>query len=103
MRTLPVALKEELRKTEAKFEKRSTIAQRPFERLPKSYVFVRERDNPYPHDAFADGLPISKVQRQTEIEDQYYQLQHMRQIDQCVLFPLVRNIALPQELDRLPK
>ncbi len=61
VRTLSIALDEKLCKTETEFEKRSAIAQGPFQRLPKSNVPVCKRDDPYPHDAFTDRLPISDV------------------------------------------
>jgi hypothetical protein len=61
VRALPVALNEKLRKTKAAFQKRSAIAKGSLQRLPQCDALVRERDNLYPHEAFADGLPVSNV------------------------------------------
>jgi len=78
VRTLPIALYEKLREPETGFKKRSTVTQGSFQRLPNSNVLVSQRDNSNPHEAFADRLAISKVQAETEVEDQNYHVQHMQ-------------------------
>ncbi len=96
MGALPVAVREELCEAKTNFEERSAVAERSLQCLPQRYALVRERNYFYPHEAFPDGLLFAKLKRQGEIDHQYDHIDYMRQIEQGVPCPLVRNISVPK-------